>query len=129
MTRAILFFFLITVLSMACTSLQAQSAAAVENKSVSTATPKYIPEATRFVVYYTGNAAADLANPDSYLRTFMDVYELQVINTFEKNEYNKGFTLQPKTLLESPNDTAKELSMVEGVMMIEIVYCKPNTES
>lgn len=91
--------------------------------------PERIAKATRFVVYYVGDASKDLADPNSYLKTFMDVYELKVVNTFEVGKDNKGFTLQPKHPLDSPNETAKELSMIDGVMMIEIVYCKPNTES
>lgn len=99
----------------------------VEETPIST--PEKIAKATRFVVYYTGDATKDLEDPNSYIKTFMDVYELQVVNTFEVGKESKGFTLQPKYPLESANETAKELSLIDGVMMIEIVYCKPNTES
>lgn len=128
MTRSIIFFTLLMVLSLASTSsLQAQRPLAIDETPITT--PEKAAQATRFVVYYTGDAAKDLEDSNSYLRTFMDVYELQIVNTFEVGDDSKGFTLQPKYLLDSPNETAKELSMIDGVMMIEIVYCKPNTES
>lgn len=128
MIRSILFSIFLTVLSLTgSATLQAQTAG--EGVEIPVSTAQTVAKATRFVVYYTGDAAKDLEDPNSYLRTFMDVYELQVLNTFETSEESKGFTLQPTTLLESANDTAKELSMIDGVMMIEIVYCKPNAES
>lgn len=116
------------ILSLFCVpSLVAQTTNPADNYIIPTS--KQIAQSTRFVVYYTGNTTKDLENPNSYLNTFMDVYELRVVNTFEFGEDAQGFTLQPKELLESPNETAKELSLIDGVMMIEVVYCKPDTES
>ncbi|MGH1338845.1 MAG: hypothetical protein ACRBFS_22205 [Aureispira sp.] len=128
MNRSILTLALLTILSFVCSSeLSAQITLPVDETPIST--PAKAAQATRFVVYYTGDAAKDLANPNSYLKTFVDVYELQVVNTFEVGKDSQGFTLQPKEPLDSPNETAKELSLVEGVIMIEVVYCKPNAES
>lgn len=128
MIRSILIFTLLIILSFTGNAeILGQTPLSVNEAPVST--PTKAAKATRFVVYYTGDAAKDLANPNSYLKTFIDVYELQVVNMFEVGEDSQGFTLQPKQPLDSPNETAKELSLVEGVLMIEVVYCKPNTES
>lgn len=128
MIRSILLFsFFLFLFLVGNINLQAQTTLSVEETPIST--PEKVAKATRFVVYYTGDATKDLEDPNSYIKTFMDVYELQVVNTFEVGEDSQGFTLQPKYPLESPNETAKELSLIDGVMMIEIVYCKPTTES
>lgn len=84
---------------------------------------------TSFVVYYMGDPSSELDDPNSYLRTFMDVYQLKVVNTFEVTADSKGFTLQATEQLELPNVTAKELSLIDGVIMIEIVYTRPTTQS
>lgn len=84
---------------------------------------------TSFVVYYMGDPSSELDDPNSYLRTFMDVYQLKVVNTFEVTTDSKGFTLQATEQLDLPNVTAKELSLIDGVIMIEIVYTRPTTQS
>ena len=128
MVRLIVLLAFSMILSLFCVSnLVAQTASPTEEYLLST--PKKIAQSTRFVIYYTGDTQKDLENPNSYLSTFLEVYELKVVNTFEFGEEAQGFTLQPKELLESPNETAKELSLIDGVMMIEVVYCKPDTES
>ncbi|MFK7798677.1 MAG: hypothetical protein AB8E82_14600 [Aureispira sp.] len=128
MIRLVVLLTFLIILSLFCApNLVAQTASPADDYIIST--PEKIAQSTRFVVYYTGNTQKDLENPNSYLNTFIDVYELRVVNTFEFGEDAQGFTLQPKELLESPNETAKELSLIDGVMMIEVVYCKPDTES
>jgi hypothetical protein len=128
MVRLIVLLTSSVILSLFCASnLLAQTAAPADDYIHST--PKQIAQSTRFVVYYTGDTQKDLENPNSYLSTFIEVYELKILNTFEFGEDAQGFTLQPKELLESSNETAKELSLIDGVMMIEVVYCKPDTES
>lgn len=128
MGRLIVLLIFLIALSLFCaSSLVAQTASPTDDYIIPT--PEKIAQSTRFVVYYTGNTQKDLENPNSYLNTFIEVYELRIVNTFEFGEEAQGFTLQPQKMLESPNETAKELSLIDGVMMIEVVYCKPDTES
>ena len=117
------------VLLLTCTA-QAQTVEQIASESApATTTIKTAAQNTRFVVYYMGDPSQELENKDSYLRTFMDVYQLKVVNTFEVTEESKGFTLQATEHLDLPNVTAKELSLIDGVIMIEVVYTKPTTQS
>lgn len=121
---------LITVLAqialvlLLVSTAQAQASEQTETTVISDAA-KY----TSFVVYYMGDPTNELDDPNSYLRTFMDVYNLKVVNTFEVTADSKGFTLQATEHLDLPNVTAKELSLIDGIIMIEIVYTKPTTQS
>lgn len=76
----------------------------------------------RFIIYYNGNVSAVMNDKDSYLRTFMAIYNLELINTFEVDDVNKGFTLEASKIMELPNEIAKELSLIDDVLMIEVVH-------
>ncbi|BDS14848.1 hypothetical protein [Aureispira anguillae] len=75
----------------------------------------------RFIIYYNGDLTEIMKDNDSYLKTFMAVYDLELINTFEIDELNKGFTLESKEMIEFPNEVARELSLINNVLMVEVV--------
>lgn len=85
-------------------------------------------EPLRFIIYYNGDISTMMNDNDSYLKTFMAVYNLELVNTFELNEFNKGFTLEAKTGMKSSNDVAKELSLINNVLMIEVVEPRSSSE-
>lgn len=123
---AILFQLALILLLASVTQAQVSTETSEPTK---TTVNKTAVQHTHFVVYYMGDPSSELDDPNSYLRTFMDVYELKVTNTFEVTKDSKGFTLQPQNFLDTPNVVAKELSLIEGVIMIEIAYTKPTTQS
>lgn len=82
----------------------------------------------RFIVYYSGDLAAVMNDKDSYIKTFMDVYDLKLISTFKIDEENSGFTLEAKKTLESPTEVAREISLIDNVLMIEVTHV-PVTDS
>jgi len=123
---------IIVALAQIALVLLLSSAAQAQTSEQTETTPTTINSVakhTSFVVYYMGDPSSELDDPNSYLRTFMDVYQLEVVNTFEVTTDSKGFTLQATEHLDLPNVTAKELSLIDGVIMIQIVYTKPTTQS
>ena len=66
---------------------------------------------------------------DSYIKTFMDVYDLKLISTFKIDENNSGFTLEAKGVLEFPTEVAREISLIDNVLMIEVTHIPTTKES
>lgn len=83
----------------------------------------------RFIVYYNGDLSTVMKDKDSYIKTFMDVYNLKLINTFKIDENNSGFTLEPQKTLDFPREVAREISLIDNVLMIEIVHIPVTNES
>lgn len=83
----------------------------------------------RFIVYYDGDLSAVMNDKDSYIQTFISVHNLKVISTFEIDENNSGFTLEPQTKLEFPKEIAREISLMDNVLMIEVAHIPVTTES
>ena len=78
-----------------------------------------------FVVYYDGDLTKLQADKNSYLLSFLEAYDLKLVNTFEIDEHNRGFTLFVENNGTTPADLARELSMIDGVVMVEIVKENP----
>lgn len=76
----------------------------------------------RFIVYYSGDLSAVMQDKDSYIKTFMEVYDLKLISTFKIDEENSGFTLEAKKTLDFPTEVAREMSLIDNVLMIEVSH-------
>jgi hypothetical protein len=83
----------------------------------------------RFIVYYNGDLSAIMNDKDSYMKTFMDVYDLKLISTFKIDETNSGFTLEAKKVVEFPTEVAREMSLIDNVLMIEVTHIPITSES
>lgn len=84
----------------------------------------------RFVVYYNGDAHQMMQDSNGYFKTFLDAYNLEIVNTFEIDVEHRGFTLEVKEGNYNANELAKEISVIEGVMMVEVHVAKsPKTAS
>lgn len=75
----------------------------------------------RFVVYYTGDLEKMMTDNDNYLKTFLETYNFKLVNTFEIDEENKGFTIEIERPVFSYDFIARELSIIDEVLMVEIV--------
>jgi hypothetical protein len=82
----------------------------------------------RFIVYYSGDLSAVMQDKDSYIKTFMEVYDLKLISTFKIDEENSGFTLEAKKTIDFPTEVAREISLIDNVLMIEVAHVRA-TES
>lgn len=99
------------------------SSFALSIDSTSTPTTTVEKNGWRFIVYYSGNLTETINDDDSYLKTFLAVYNLELVNTFQIDESNKGFTVEIKGAMESPpREIAKELSLVDDVLMVEVIH-------
>ncbi|WMX15400.1 MULTISPECIES: hypothetical protein [unclassified Aureispira] len=83
----------------------------------------------RFIVYYSGDLSPVLNDKDSYMKTFMDVYNLTLISTFKIDETNSGFTLEAKEALDFPTEVAREISLITNVLMVEVTRVPTTRES
>lgn len=82
-----------------------------------------------FIVYYSGDLSAVMNDKDSYIKTFMDVYHLKLVSTFKIDEENGGFTLEATEELDFPTEVAREISLIDNVLMIEVAYVPVTAES
>ena len=57
---------------------------------------------------------------DDNFNGLMASYELDIIQQFAIDEDNEGLVLEPNTLLENPVEAARELSLVQDVLMVQI---------
>lgn len=80
------------------------------------------------VVLYEADAPwAEIFNSGRYDQTGNDTfnglmasYELDIVQQFAIDEDNEGLVLEPNALLENPVEAARELSLVESVLMVQI---------
>ena len=107
----------------------------LSTKQVSACIPVVTPttvsakETIRFIVYYNGDLSTVMNDDDSYIKTFMEVYNLKLISTFKIDEMNNGFTLEAKEFLEFPTEVAKEMSLIDNILMIEVTHIPITRES
>lgn len=123
--RILVIFFL--VLSVVLSAKQANACVPTVTPTSTTTTPQETK--VRFIVYYNGDLSAVMNDKDSYIKTFMDVYDLKLISTFKIDENNSGFTLEPKTPLDFPTEVAREISLMDNVLMIEVAHIPVTSES
>ena len=57
---------------------------------------------------------------DDQLNGLMESYELEIVKQFEIDDENEGFVLEPSGTLENPVEAARELSMVNNVLMVHV---------
>jgi hypothetical protein len=57
---------------------------------------------------------------DDMLNGLMDSYELEIVKQFEIDDTNEGFVLEPNTMLENAVETAREISMIEHILMVQV---------
>lgn len=84
---------------------------------------------TRFIVYYSGDLSLVMKDKNSYIKTFMEVYNLKLISSFKIDETNSGFTLEAQEVLDFPTEVAREMSLIDNVLMIEVRYVPTTRES
>ena len=57
---------------------------------------------------------------NDHLNGLMESYNLEIIKQFAIDGDNEGLVLEPNTALTDPVEAAKDLSMVEHVLMVEV---------
>lgn len=57
---------------------------------------------------------------NDYLNGLMESYNLEIIKQFSIDGDNEGLVLEPNAALSNPVEAAKDLSMVEHVLMVEV---------
>ncbi|MFK7797915.1 MAG: hypothetical protein AB8E82_10715 [Aureispira sp.] len=57
---------------------------------------------------------------NDYLNGLMESYNLEIIKQFSIDGDNEGLVLEPNATLSNPVEAAKDLSMVEHVLMVEV---------
>ncbi len=57
---------------------------------------------------------------DDRLNGLMESYGLDIVNQFEIDEISEGFVLEPNVVLENAVETAREISMVEHILMVQV---------
>lgn len=80
------------------------------------------------VILYEADAPwAEVFNSGRYDRTgndnlngLMESYELEIVKQFAIDEDNEGLVLEPNANLENPVQAARELSMVDNVLMVHV---------
>jgi hypothetical protein len=81
-----------------------------------------------FVVLYEASAPwAEVFNSGKYTTTgndilngLMETYQLEIVNQFDIDEENEGVEMEPLASLDNPLQTARELSLVDNVFMVEL---------
>lgn len=77
-------------------------------------------EEVYFSVIYTGDIDEILSNSSSHLGALIQDYEFQITAPFEIDETMKGIILRRFDALPDPVTVAKELSLCEEVLMVEV---------
>lgn len=80
------------------------------------------------VVLYEADAPwAETFNSGKYDKTgndnlngLMESYELEIVRQFAIDEDNEGLVLEPNAILENAVETARELSMIDNVLMVHV---------
>jgi len=73
-----------------------------------------------YIVYFEGDIEEALHSDNAYIKTFLEVYELEVHSTFEYEHNIKGFVLYAPKGQYIATELAKELSLIEDVYMVEL---------
>lgn len=76
-------------------------------------------EEVNFIVYFEGDISQALDDHNAYMHTFIEVYELSVESRFDEKDY-KGFVLKAPKGQYNLIELAREISMIDEVMMVEL---------
>ncbi|WP_052595132.1 hypothetical protein [Aureispira sp. CCB-QB1] len=66
---------------------------------------------------------------DDHLNGLMESYNLQIIQQFAIDDANEGIVMEPKEILEDPIEAAREVSMVEHVLMVHVKEVPESTST
>lgn len=77
-------------------------------------------------VFSTGNYAT--TGNDAF-NALMDSYQLEIIEQFEIDEENEAIVLDPIQTIDQPLEAARALSLVEGVLMVQLKEVPPPKEA
>ena len=80
------------------------------------------------VILYEANAPwAEILNlgefeitGDDLMNGLMEPYDLEIIKQFTIDGSNKGIVMEPKSNLKNPSEVAREVSMVDHVLMVHL---------
>lgn len=90
--------------------------------------PDWTNKKVNLVVLYEANApwaeifhsgTLEITGNDQ-MNTLMDSYSLQIIKQFNIDDSNEGIVMEPTLMLANPIETAREVSMVDHVLMVNI---------
>jgi hypothetical protein len=73
-----------------------------------------------YIVYFEGDVDEALHSDNAYIKTFIEVYQLELHKTFEYEHNIKGFVLFAPKNQYIATELAKELSLIEDVFMVEL---------
>lgn len=62
---------------------------------------------------------------DDNLNGLMESYGLEIVKQFAIDDENEGLVLEPTTAIDNPIQAAKELSMIDHVLMVEMKEVPP----
>ena len=68
-------------------------------------------------VFSTGNVSK---TGDDKFNGLMDSYQLVIARQFELDEFNEGLVLEPNADLSNPVEAAREISMIDHVLMVHV---------
>ena len=85
-------------------------------------------KAVNLVVLYDTEAPwADVFNSgdvsktgDDKFNSLLGMYDLAIIKQFELDEMNEGIVLEPNASISDPVEAAREISMIDYVMMVHV---------
>jgi hypothetical protein len=77
-------------------------------------------------VFSTGNYAT---TGNDVFNALMDSYQLEIIEQFEIDEENEAIVLDPIQTIDQPLEAARALSLVEGVLMVQLKEVPANKET
>ncbi|BDS11772.1 hypothetical protein [Aureispira anguillae] len=78
-------------------------------------------ETLQFIIYYEGDILKTMNNKNSVLGTFTEIYELKVVETIKMDEFSERVLLEVGTKVDEPVELAKEISLADNVLMVEVL--------
>jgi len=88
------------------------------------------------VLYETNAPWAEIFNSgkfeitgDDHLNGLMESYNLQIIQQFAIDDANEGIVMQPTVILDDPVEAAREISMVDHVLMVHVKEIPASTNA
>ncbi len=65
---------------------------------------------------------------DDHLNGLMEVYSLAIVKRFAIDDENEGLVFEPSAMIDDPIAAAKDLSLIDHVLMVEIKEVPPAEE-
>ncbi|MDC0230959.1 hypothetical protein OAK19_03250 [Aureispira] len=83
-----------------------------------TVTP--VSDTISFIVYFNENKEQQPINEGDYMQALIDIYELEIVSFFDVANDIRAFVVVAKKDVYMPLTLARELSFIEGVLMVEL---------